>query len=102
MKTAQSLSEEQQKCIEAVQRINNEMHEKEGWQEHDTLLSVTICSYHFFVCLDINNANAKIDLYNSSNDDRIYYEKSDKYEEFYSFLKRKYREAKDIINEIKL
>ena len=102
MKTAQALSEEQHNCIGAVQRINNEMHDKEGWENHDTLLSVCMCGYYFFVTLNINKANAEITLFNSSNDDRIYYEKSDKYEEFYSYLKRKYRETKDIISEIKL
>lgn len=103
MKVKDSLSIEQQKCIEAVQKINNELHDKEGWENHTTLLSVSICSYFYSVALNVNKANAEITLFNSSNfDDRIYYEKSDKYEEWYTFLKRKYREAKDILNEIKL
>ena len=102
MKIKDSLTEKQLQCLEAVQRINNEMHDKEGWEGHDTLLSITICSWHFFVVINVNKANAEIQLYNSEQDDRIYYEASDKYEEFYSHLKRKYREAKETLNNIKL
>jgi hypothetical protein len=49
MKCAHSLNSEQKECLDAVQKINNELH--------------------------------VITLFNSENsDERIYYEKSDKYE----------------------
>ena len=104
MKTKDYLSEPQLECLQAVQKINNEMHDKEGWEDHDTLLSITICSYHFFVTLDINKVDTKIDLYSSAweGESRIYYEKSDTYETWYKFLKRKYRDIKKELESIKL
>lgn len=102
MKCKDNLSEDQFECLKAVQKINNEMHDKEGWESHNTLLSMNICSYQFSVTLNIDKANTEILLYSSNNCDRIYYNKSNKYEEWYSFLKRKYRDLKDIINKIKL
>ena len=39
---------------------------------------------------------------NTVDDDRIYYEKSDKYETWYQLIKRKWRIAKDEVNMIKL
>lgn len=103
MKTKDSISTEQLGCIEAVQKINNEMHDKEGWENHSTFLSIGICSYHFIVKLYLNNCNAEIVLYSSEEEEgRIYYEKADKYEEWYSFLKRRFRECKKEISSIKL
>jgi hypothetical protein len=89
MKTKDTISNEQLDCLKAVQKINNEMHEKEGYDNHNSLLSMQICSYHFGVKLYLNTCDTEISLYNSSeNDERIYYEKADKYETWYSFLKR--------------
>jgi len=104
MKVRDYLSEEQEKCLKAIQKINNEQHDKVGWEDHGDLLSMTICSYHFVITLNINHNlfDAEVNLYNSGNDDRIYYEKSDKYEEWYSFIKRKFREVKSELNNIKL
>lgn len=96
------ISEEQEECLKAIQKINNEMHDKEGWDDHDTLLSMCICSFYYAIVLNVNKANTEITLFSSSNDDRIFYEKSNKYEEWYSFIKRKYGEVKDILNNIKL
>lgn len=44
----------------------------------------------------------EITLYNSENNDRIYYEKSDKYETFYKYIKRKFIEIKEEIYSVKL
>jgi hypothetical protein len=101
-KTKDYLSEEQINAIKAVQKINNEMYDKEGWENHDTLLSITICSYMFSITLNVNKINGEFDIYNSGNDDRIYYEKSNKYEEWYSYIKRKFRELKIDLDDIKL
>jgi hypothetical protein len=98
------LSEKQLNALKAVQKINNEIYDKVGWENHGDLLSITISSYYFFISLNINHNdfNLECPLYNSENDDRIYYEKSDKYEEWYSFLKRKFRLIKDQLNIIKI
>ena len=102
MKVKDYLSDDQRDCLIAIQKINNEMHDKEGWESHDTLLSMSICSYMFFVSININKANTEIKLFSSEDNDRVFYEQSNKYEEWYSYIKRKYREAKLTLNKIKL
>lgn len=103
MKCKDTISEEQLECLKAVQKINNEMYDKGHWSDHNTLLSMTICSYSYFVTLNINSCNTEINLFNSSEEEnRIYYEKSDKYESWYKFLKRKFRDIKFEIENIKL
>lgn len=105
MKSLVDLNEDQSGCLKAVQRINNEQHDRVGWRSHNNLLAMSICSYAFVVKLHVGML-AEITLYDSSQDEdyggRIYYEKSDKYEEWYSFLKRKFREVKNDLNNIKL
>jgi hypothetical protein len=101
MKTAENLTEKQIEAINAVQKLNNEFHDKFGWSSPDLpMLSITICSYMFFISL--NSLEQEIKLFNSEQDDRIYYEKSDKNEAFYSYIKRKFREEKSKLNKIKL
>lgn len=102
MKTSDYLTSNQLEALNAIQKINNELHDKEGWESHYTLLSITICSYLFFINLNCNTVGSEINIYNSEYDDRIYYEKSDKLETFYSLIKRKFREHKDNINKIKI
>ena len=99
-KTNKSLTDKQKGALEAIHKINNEMYDKVGWENHNVLLSIDICSWYFLVYIE--STNFKINLYNSEQDDRIYYEKSDKYEEWYSFLKRKFREIKQELQHIKL
>jgi hypothetical protein len=103
-KTKDYLSENQLGALKAVQKINNEMYDKVGWQNHCDLLSITIASYYFFISININHNDFKLEcpLYDSENDDRIYYKKSDKYEEWYSYLKRKFRLIKERLNLIKI
>ena len=56
------------------------------------------CITQMDVCIDkINNYWPQITDY-----DRIYYEKGDKYETYYKFIKRKFLEIKENINKIKL
>ena len=103
MKCEDIINKEQLACLGAVQKINNELHDKEGWNKYSTLLSISICSYFYAVTIKLNSADTEIDLFNSSNNDtRIFYEKSNKYEEWYSFLKRRFREIKSEINSVKL
>jgi len=101
-KAKDNLSEEQIGAINAVQRINNELYDKFGFNvdwEHP-LLSCTISSYYMSIEININEIT--LPLYNSSNNDRIYYEKSNKYEEWYSYIKRKFREIKQLLDSLKL
>lgn len=105
MKVKDPLSDKQLACIAAVQKINNEQHDKVGWQNHNSVLSMSIGGYYFSVDFDINLPSGdyvKIPIYFSENETRIYYEKSDKYEEWYSFIKRRFREIKKELNSIKL
>lgn len=97
------LSEEQLKATQAVQKINNELYDKYGWENHIDLFSITICSYYFFITFNINtNHIIEIPIYNSENEDRIFYEKANKYEEWYFYIKRKFREIKEDLNNIKI
>lgn len=99
-KTNTSLNDLQKGALDAVQRINNEMYGKVGWENHNILLGIDICSWYFLVYIE--SINFRVTLYNSEQDDRIYYGKSDKYEEWYSFLKRKFRDFKKELENIKL
>jgi hypothetical protein len=103
MKCADSLGAKQKECLGAVQKINNELHDKLGWDRHDIYLSIEICSFHYNVKLYLDRYDSIITLFNSGNsDERIYYEKSDKYESFYKFLKRKCRETLKNLNTFKI
>ena len=69
------------------------------------ILSITLANSHIFISLNLQSSNLEmpeIKLYNSYNNDRIYYEKQDKYESFYKFIKRKFLAVKSEINNIKL
>jgi hypothetical protein len=102
MKVEKAISVDQMACLEAVQRLNNELHDKFGWDNPDLpIISMRIARYHYEVSITLYNS-LEIVLFNSSENDRIYYEKPDKYENFYPYLKRKFRETKQYINQIKL
>lgn len=93
--------QEYKEAFEAVEKINEELDKK---YEGNTLLSISYCGMMFSISLDINSNNIHIELeiYNSEQDDRIYYEKSDKYETFYKYIKRKVRNIKEEIYSVKL
>lgn len=58
-----------------------------------------------FITLSIpskNNILPDITLYNSEDNDRILYEKKNKYETFYKLIKRKFLEVKEEIQVVKL
>lgn len=104
MKTEVTISESQMEALEAARKINNELHDKYGWDFDKLIVAVEIVSFHFFI--KIYYLDTIIAVYSSvnsaANNGRIYYEKSDKYEEFYSFIKRKFREFKQESSKIKL
>jgi len=101
MKVLENIKDEQKALIEACNRINNEMHDKQGWRNHDVFVSCTFASCYIIINMTINQI--ELPLYcSANNDDRIYYEKSDKYENWYPYIKRKFREVKEQIYDVKL
>ena len=84
---------------EAVKRINDELEEK--YKEDAPVLTTTKGSHYLLI--DISPPNLpEINLYCSEQEERIFYEKSDKYETFYKFIKRKFREVQKDLNKYKL
>jgi hypothetical protein len=109
------MSEEQKEAFEAVEKINNELFIKYNkknsddayidWIARMPIVSVTFADYMIFISIGLASELGdvpEIKVYNSECNDRIYYEKSDKYESYYMLIKRKFREIKRAINEIKI
>jgi len=110
------MTEKQIEAYNAVKKINEELAEKylrkdkkddyKDWISLQPSLTFVVNEYRLFISLSIPSTSRlalpEITLYNSLEDDRIYYEKSDKYETFYKFLKRKFIEVKEEIYAIKL
>jgi len=69
-------------------------------------LSITFSNNYIFINISPSSAFdmnlPEILIYNSIHDDRIYYEKTDKYEAFYKFIKRKFKLIQEEIFSIKL
>jgi hypothetical protein len=101
---------EQKEAFNAVQRINDELMKKYSSKDKDIdympQLSVMFVNTMIFISLSIPSDMSvqlpEIPIYSSIHDDRIYYEKSDKYETFYKCIKRKFIEVKTAIYETKL
>jgi len=108
------MNEEQKSAFDAVEKINDELFIKydklntedgfKDWLSIMPELCITFCNGKISISLSIPSENylPEIYLFNSEQDDRIYYKKSDKYETFYKFIKRKFIEIKKEIYEIKL
>jgi hypothetical protein len=101
------MTEKEQAIYDAVQRINEELDKKWRKRGHDMRPTV-ICTFGSHIqVIAISLCSRTISfqeicLWCSVDDDRIYYEKSDKYETWYQLIKRKWRIAKDEVNMIKL
>ena len=114
MKEKTFLTQEQQEIIKAVDKINEELYEKydkkdkmdnfTDWLSLLPIVVVTIADVYSSISLSIPSEYEplEIPLYNSENNDRIYYEKSDTDESFYKLIKRKFLEVKENLNKIKL
>lgn len=101
MKVKDNLNGEQEEALKAVQKLNSEMHDKFEWNNPLLpIFSITIAGFYTFISLNIGEQEIK--LYNSELDDRVYYEKSDKYESFYIYLKRKFRDYKNNLEKTKI
>jgi hypothetical protein len=109
------MTTEQQEAFDAVEKINEELFEKydklnivdnyKDWISAMPILSITFAGMYMFISLSIpsvKNIMPEIQIYNSEDNDRIFYEKSNKYETYYKFIKRKFIEIKKEINSIKL
>jgi len=103
------MSEEQKEAFEAVQKINTELYEK--WKDKNLdkmpILSIAFAKQITFINLTIPSTEydiviPEIHLFCSVNDDRIFYEKSNKYETFYKLIKRKFILIKEEIYSVKL
>jgi hypothetical protein len=92
-------------ALMAVNTINDELIDKYSGKcdGFPPILSITKAHNIFLIALSIpSNEGIELQLFCSENDDRKYYEKTDKYESFYKFLKRKFLLVKEQINSVKL
>lgn len=109
------MTEDQKEAFEAVEKINEELYKKYsvknpshfGYDSLDIMPIVSICfaDVYMFISVSIpskNNQLPEIQLYHSENNDRIYYKKSNRYETYYKYIKRKFIEIKKEIYFIKL
>jgi hypothetical protein len=104
------MTQEQKEAFKAVQKINEELYLK-YFKNNDIdnvpILNIAFANQMIFIGLSIPSSRIDLDipeihLYNSVNNDRIFYEKSNKYETFYKFIKRKFIEIKEEIYKVKL
>jgi hypothetical protein len=110
------MTQEQTEAFDAVERINDELFKKynkldekdafKDWIAKMPILSVTVAGNYLFIGLSIPSSAVcvlpEITIYSSENNDRVFYEKSNKYETFYKFIKRKFIEIKEEIYSVKL
>lgn len=93
-----------EELLNAVETINDELSEKylaAGNADDLPILSATKGGYYIVSNISIPNG-PEIHLYNSEEDDRKYDEDTNSYESYYDCLKRKFREFKELINNIEL
>jgi hypothetical protein len=108
------MTQDQKEAFDAVKKINQELYEKykllnekdklgKDWLSFMPILSITFADTMIFISISLISTDLpEINLYSSINDGRIYYEKSNKYETFYKFIKRKFNLIKKEICSIKL
>lgn len=101
------MTEEQKEAFEAVEKINEELFEyfdNKLMSNNQPILSITFANYITFIGLSIplTSTSLEINIYNSEDDDRIYYDETDEYEKFYPYIKRKFNEIKEEISLINL
>ncbi len=101
------MTEEQKEAFEAIEKINEELFEyfdNKMMLNNQPILSITFANYITLIGLSIplESTSLEIDIYNSEDDDRIYYDETDEYEKFYPYIKRKFNEIKEEISLINL
>lgn len=101
------MTDKQKEALDAVNKINDELFKK---YRHKSFvgpqLHITFSGDMVFIGLSGSTSGSmclpEIGIYVSHEDDRIYYEKSDKYETFYKYIKRKFNLIKEEIYAIKI
>ena len=110
------MTEEQKEAFEDVEKINAEIFKKYDklnqkddyvdWISKMPIVSITVAGNYMFIGLSLQSTKTcslpEITIYNSEDNDRIFYEKGNKYETFYKFIKRKFIEIKEEIYSVKL
>ena len=100
------MNKEQKEAFKAVEKANDKLfkkYDKNNELDYLPIFTIVIAGNMFFITLSIpdNYNSQEINIFNSENNDRIYYEKSDKYETFNRLIKRKFLEAKEEIYDVK-
>lgn len=108
------MTEEDKAVMDAVEKVNNELYEKyekldeqeryKDWLSLMPTVTVTFAGYITLIGISVASEHFPIEIpiYMSEEDDRIYYEDSNKYEDWYKFIKRKFKMFKQEIKELKL
>jgi len=96
------MTEDQKDAINAIEKINEKLYAK--YDKNDDLdnlpiVNITIADMYFFIAISIPDEfhGQEVKIFNSENNDRIFYEKSNTYETFYKLIKRKFLETKEEI-----
>jgi len=99
------MNREQQDAFDAVEQINDEIYV--NWETdyiYMPQLLVTFSTGMTLIGLSVPSENnlPEFHLYDSENDDRIFYEETNEYETFYKYIKRKFKLIKKEINKVNL
>lgn len=100
------MTEEQKEALDAVNKINDKLVGE--YSECDNLemvpmLSITFVDVYFFISISIPDEfnGQEIKLFNSENNDRVFYEKTNEYETIYDTITRRFLQIKKQIRNIK-
>lgn len=101
------MNSEQKEIFDAVEKINEELYAKYAKMNKVDYLPIISCQFGGnYSSIAISIASEfnipEINIFFSENNDRIYYEKSDKYETFYKYIKRKFKLIREEIYSVKL
>jgi hypothetical protein len=101
------MTKEQVEALKAVEKINYKLYslyEKDNKLDCQPIVTILLADMYFSISITIPDEfnPQEILLYNSENNDRIYYESTDKYETFPKLIERKFNEVKSELNKINL
>lgn len=86
--------------LKSVDKLNQEIYDKYG-DLYDFIINFEVDIVDYFCVVKFNYfsefINVEITLWNSEDDSRPYDEKTDQYEDFYTFFKRR---LKEVTNEL--
>ncbi len=100
------MTDEQKNALDVVDKLNADLYDLYGEDNFDDIpiVSIVIADYMFAISLNVSDdyEGQEIKLYNSENNDMIYNENTDTYEDLYVLLKRRFKEIKKMLNKIQL